>query len=347
MAAYHTTWDLGHLALTPENYALAPLGKVAAHLIAGTFLVLVGIGLVLMNRDGLRPRAFLLRLARIGIAALLITAATVYAFPDSFIFFGILHCIAVSSVLAVPFLRVSPAVALVVGIVVLATPAVMANPDYHLAVFDDPILSFLGLGMVPPRTNDYVPLFPWFGLVLLGLAAARLGLPGFPAHEMGDVAAGIARLARAGFGRAPQPRRVSRASAGAARPARGRRDGDGPSSEGRSRGVPSGLPGPVRDDRRFRADMPGGGALCRRCPPARESLGDHGAGIQRRRAGEGPGSVSVLLRRRRRAGAVALRRIRPASVSRGRSMPEPRSPSLEPAGLNPWRVPRRNRLPSG
>ncbi|KQO52152.1 MULTISPECIES: heparan-alpha-glucosaminide N-acetyltransferase [unclassified Methylobacterium] len=179
MAAYHTTWDLGHLALTPENYALAPLGKFAAHLIAGTFLVLVGIGLVLMNRDGLRPRAFLLRLARIGIAALLITAATVYAFPDSFIFFGILHCIAVSSVLAVPFLRVSPAVALVVGIVVLATPAVMANPDYHLPVFDDPILSFLGLGMVPPRTNDYVPLFPWFGLVLLGLAAARLGLPAF------------------------------------------------------------------------------------------------------------------------------------------------------------------------
>ena len=57
MAAYHTTWDLGHLALTPENYALAPLGKFAAHLIAGTFLVLVGIGLVLMNRDGLRPRA--------------------------------------------------------------------------------------------------------------------------------------------------------------------------------------------------------------------------------------------------------------------------------------------------
>ena len=179
MAAYHTTWDLGYLALTPENYALAPLGKVAAHLIAGMFLVLVGIGLVLMNRDGLRPRAFLLRLARIGIAALLITAATLYAFPDSFIFFGILHCIAVSSVLAVPFLRVSPVAALVVGIVVLSAPAVMANPDYHLAVFDDPILSFLGLGMLPPRTNDYVPLFPWFGLVLLGLALARLGLPAF------------------------------------------------------------------------------------------------------------------------------------------------------------------------
>ncbi|WP_019904600.1 heparan-alpha-glucosaminide N-acetyltransferase [Methylobacterium sp. 77] len=186
MAAYHTTWDLGYLALTPENYALAPLGKVAAHLIAGAFLVLVGIGLVLMNRDGLRPRAFLLRLARIGGAALLITAATRYAMPDSYIFFGILHCIAVSSILAVPFLRVSPVASVVVGIVVLAAPAVMANPDYHLAVFDDPILSFLGLGMLPPRTNDYVPLFPWFGLVLLGLALARLGLPAFRRTTLPD-----------------------------------------------------------------------------------------------------------------------------------------------------------------
>lgn len=179
MAAYHATWDLGYLALTPENYALTPPGKVAAHLIAGTFLTLVGIGLVLMNRDGMKPRRFLLRLARIGGAALLITAATRYAMPDSFIFFGILHCIAVSSVLALPFLRLSPVVTVVVAIVVLAAPAVMANPDYHLAVFDDPSLSFLGLGMFPPRTNDYVPLFPWFGLVLVGTVLARLRLAAF------------------------------------------------------------------------------------------------------------------------------------------------------------------------
>ena len=177
MAAYHATWDLGHLALSPENYALTPPGRIAAHLIAGTFLVIVGIGLVLMNRDGVRARPFLLRLARIGVAALAITLATRYAFPDSYIFFGILHCIALSSVLALPFLRLPVIVAILAAILVLGAPLVAALPAVHLPAFDAPALAFLGLGAQPPRTDDYVPLFPWFGLVLTGVAAARLAPP--------------------------------------------------------------------------------------------------------------------------------------------------------------------------
>ncbi|HEX8416707.1 MAG TPA: heparan-alpha-glucosaminide N-acetyltransferase [Methylobacterium sp.] len=169
MAAYHTLWDLGHLRLTPDTYAMSPAGKLAAHLIAGSFLVLVGIGLVLMNRGGIRWRPFLVRLARIGSAALLITGATWFAFPQSYIFFGILHCIALSSVLALPFLFVpAPLVALAAGLVI-AAPHLVSHP-----MLDAPALFFLGLGSRLPQTNDYVPLFPWFGLVLAGIAAARL-----------------------------------------------------------------------------------------------------------------------------------------------------------------------------
>ncbi|WP_443136628.1 DUF1624 domain-containing protein [Methylobacterium sp. Leaf399] len=184
MAAYHLAWDLGHLGLTPENYALTPPGKAAAHGIAGTFLFLVGIGLVLMRGRGeaateaIRRRRFLMRLLRIGGAALAITAATRIAFPDSYIFFGILHCIALSSVLAVPFLRAPALVSALGAVAVLAAPhLVQAEVLPPVRVFDDPVLAFLGLGRGVPQTNDYVPLFPWFGLVLAGIAAARLAGP--------------------------------------------------------------------------------------------------------------------------------------------------------------------------
>ncbi|WP_336488572.1 heparan-alpha-glucosaminide N-acetyltransferase [Methylobacterium nigriterrae] len=180
MATYHAVWDLGYLRLSPENYALTLPGRTAAHLIAGAFLVLVGIGLVLMNGRGLRMRPTLARFVRIGGAAALITAATYLIFPDSFIFFGVLHCIAVSSVLALPFLFAPLGLAALAAALVIAAPHVVAYP-----VLDAPALSFLGLGAGVPRTNDYVPLFPWFGIVLAGLVLGRLSLPTLARSRLG------------------------------------------------------------------------------------------------------------------------------------------------------------------
>ncbi|UMY15772.1 DUF1624 domain-containing protein [Methylobacterium organophilum] len=192
MALYHATWDLGFLQLTPENYALTGPGHVAAHLIAGSFLTIVGIGLWLANGRGLRWRPFLARLARIGGAALAITAATWWWFPDAYIFFGVLHCIAVASLLALPFLRL-PAL-----VTALVAAAVVAAPFWgRHALLEEPVLSFLGLRTIPPRTNDYVPLFPWFGLVLLGLAAAKAGAPRLLRGPLGrwQARSGLARAA--------------------------------------------------------------------------------------------------------------------------------------------------------
>ena len=172
MAAYHGLWDLGFLQLTPQNYALTPPGRLAAHGIAGAFLLLVGVGLVLANGDGVRWRSFALRLARIGGAALLITAATRIAFPQSYIFFGILHCIAVSSLLGLPFVFLPAWVAALTAVGVILAPHVVAHP-----LLDAPEFYFLGLGRGLPDSNDWVPLFPWFGLVLAGIALARLCRP--------------------------------------------------------------------------------------------------------------------------------------------------------------------------
>jgi uncharacterized membrane protein len=169
MIAYHFSWDLSFLRLIATNIVAEPAWQWFARCIAGSFLFLAGTGLVLAHEQGFRRDRFLLRLAKVGGAALAITLVTVLAFPDSYIFFGILHCIAAASVLALPFLRAPLAVTLAAAACVLAAPWFLTDP-----AFDRPALDWLGFGAVPPRTNDYVPIFPWFGLVLLGVAAGRV-----------------------------------------------------------------------------------------------------------------------------------------------------------------------------
>lgn len=171
MAIYHGAWDASHLGLTSVDVVNDPGWRLFARAIATSFLMLVGFSLVLAHGHGVRWHAFLRRLAIIVVAAAAITVATLLAFPQSYIFFGILHCIALSSLLALPFLRLPPVVAAAVGIAVVAAPWFIAWP-----VFDLPGLAFIGLGTLVPVSNDYVPLFPWFGPVLLGVAIGRLAV---------------------------------------------------------------------------------------------------------------------------------------------------------------------------
>jgi uncharacterized membrane protein len=171
MIVYHASWDLQFLRLAPIDVISHPAWRGFAILIAGSFLTLVGISLVLATREGFMPAAFLRRLAIVAAAAGAVTLVTYFAMPDRFIFFGILHCIAVSSVLALPFLAAP------IWLVALAAAIVAVAPKFvALPIFDHPALLWVGLGTMPPVTNDYEPIFPWLAPVLLGVAAGRVAL---------------------------------------------------------------------------------------------------------------------------------------------------------------------------
>lgn len=168
MIAYHFTWDLGFLGFIKLNIAQTEWGMNIARGIAASFLTLVGISLALANAQGFDFGAFWRRLVLIGGAAALVTLGTWFAFPDAFIFMGVLHCIALSSLIAAAF-WCAPLYVTLAGAALAFT-----LPLFVHTVSPWPFGWFLGLAAYPPRTNDYVPLFPWLGFVLSGLAIGQI-----------------------------------------------------------------------------------------------------------------------------------------------------------------------------
>lgn len=167
MALYHLSWDLRFFGFV--DWDLQGTGWIAArYLIAGSFLALVGAGLVLWHVQGRDWRRWAIRLNKVAAGAVAVTVATWFAIPDEFIFFGILHSIAVASILGLLFLRLRPVVNFALGLAVIALPILWRSP-----LFDHAWLLWTGLGTQTPHSNDYEPLFPWFGPVLLGFAGAR------------------------------------------------------------------------------------------------------------------------------------------------------------------------------
>lgn len=184
MVVYHFTWDLGHFGFVSAQAGADPGWRLFAKLIAGSFLLLVGIGLVLAHGNGIRWAAFWRRLGILSVAAGAISLATWLAMPEAFIFFGILHCIALSSLLALPFLRAPPVLAAAAAALAFTLPRWATGP-----AFDQPAWLWLGLTPSIPLTNDYEPILPWFGVVLSGVALARWALDSGVASRLAGVTA--------------------------------------------------------------------------------------------------------------------------------------------------------------
>jgi uncharacterized membrane protein len=165
MIAYHFTFDLSVFKVVAVDFNHDPFWLASRDLIVSWFLVLVGVSLVLAERTQPGFRAFWRRIALIVFCALLVSVGSYVMFPQSFITFGILHCIAVASVLARPLVR-WPRVALALGAAVIVAGIALQFP-----LFDARWLNWIGMMTHKPPTEDYVPLFPWLGVVLVGVAA--------------------------------------------------------------------------------------------------------------------------------------------------------------------------------
>ena len=169
MAVYHFVWDLSLFGLVSPDTPFEPHWKLLARATAASFLGLAGVGLAIAHGRGIRWPAFGRRLATILLAAGAITLATRVAMPDAYIFFGILHMIALGSavgLLLVPLhWSIAFAAAAIAGYVGLSVEA---------PFFNEPWLWWTGLGTERRVSNDFVPFFPAFAAVAIGVGTAKL-----------------------------------------------------------------------------------------------------------------------------------------------------------------------------
>ena len=168
MAVFHFSFDLAMFGVVDWQVGSAPLWRAFAISIAASFIALSGLSLGLAARGGLNVRGFLRRLAILAGAAALVTLGTWAAMPTP-ITFGILHAIALFSILALPFLRAPSWLLWTVALGVLILPLVHGSE-----IFSHPLLYPVGLDPTPPPSMDYEPVFPWFAPMLAGLALSRV-----------------------------------------------------------------------------------------------------------------------------------------------------------------------------
>ena len=167
MVGFHFCFDLNYFNLARFDFYFSPFWLVARAIIVTLFLFLVGISLQLASTGGLKLTAYFRRLVLLAVCAGMVSAASYGMFPDSGIFFGVLHFIFVASILGLLFTRFNY-INLLAG-----TGWIAAGLIFQNSWFDQPWLNWIGFMTHKPVTEDYVPLFPWFGVVLLGLCAGR------------------------------------------------------------------------------------------------------------------------------------------------------------------------------
>lgn len=169
MVVFHIAWDLYYFGFSSVDVTSELGWVVFQKAILSSFLLLVGVGLVLGHGQGIRWNRFWRRFGLIVAAALLVTAGTYWMFPDYFVFFGVLHAIALFSLMGLGFLRLPAWLVLLVGVALIAAPLFYSNPAFATRE-----LGWIGFWPTSPPTSDVVPIFPWFGVVLVGMAGMRL-----------------------------------------------------------------------------------------------------------------------------------------------------------------------------
>ena len=197
MTAFHFCFDLNHFGWLHQDFYRDPFWTWQRTAIVSLFLFCAGLGQAVATSQGQGWPRFWRRWAQVAACAVLVTLGSLVMFPRSFIYFGVLHGIAVMLVIV----RLTahggrwlwPAGALAIAAPSLAKASIAAWPA--LGFLNDRAFNWIGWISRKPVTEDFVPLLPWLGVMWWGMAAGLWLLRHRPAWVQGPIPRGTAGLA--------------------------------------------------------------------------------------------------------------------------------------------------------
>lgn len=175
MTVYHFCFDLNYFGWIRQDFYHDPLWTWQRSAIVSLFLLCAGAGQAVALHQGQTWPRFWRRWAQVAACALLVSIASYQMYPKTFIYFGVLHGIAAMLIIV----RLSahwglwlwPLGALAIASKFIALYAISAS--VNLQFLNERGLNILGLISKLPITEDYVPIFPWLGVMWWGVAAAQ------------------------------------------------------------------------------------------------------------------------------------------------------------------------------
>lgn len=193
MTFFHFSFDLQHAGVFRANFYEDPFWTLQRTCIVSLFLVCAGMGQAVAVAEGQGWPRFWRRWMQIAGCAALVSAGSWFMFPRSYISFGVLHGMAVMLIaLRLLLPRVGQTGLLGLAAACLLLPVLVQDP-----FFDSRWTNWVGLVTHKPTTEDYVPVLPWFGLMLIGGVLARALRPRLSAPApSGPLRRGLAVLGR-------------------------------------------------------------------------------------------------------------------------------------------------------
>ena len=178
MTVFHFCFDLNHFGFIHQDFYTNPVWTWQRTLIVSLFLFCAGLGQAVAVAQGQSWRRFWHRWALVAGAALVVTLGSWWMYPRSFIYFGVLHGMALMLLLArltVPWGSwLWPLGGLAIASKFLASYAMgMWATSQFNAEMNSPLWNWIGWITQKPVTEDYVPLFPWIGVMWWGVATGR------------------------------------------------------------------------------------------------------------------------------------------------------------------------------